>query len=817
MRLDMNRQIPVAAAMGPRKPCAILIAGIALTTGAVPALAQGQADGVQPHSARAGALELEEVIVLARKREESLQDVPVAMQAFDKEALDRYATASLQQVAEMSNQVLLFPVGAGSGAAMSVRGIASTTADAGVDQSVVVNVDGLQSTRGRIMRQALFDVASVEVLKGPQVLYFGKNSPAGVVSVRTNGPGEEREFIGRAYYEFEAAEFIGDLVASGPITEKLGARLAYRGGVAEGWLDNEAQPHPAVFPLDPFPYPGALDESPGGYEEHLLRLTLQYDPTEELAATLKVTGTQAEYDSSGSLKEVISCSRDKPVTLGVVDPFGDCKLNGKVSAGAIQEEIREKYQGIEGLSNGSGHNEYDNIMAVLDIAYEAGPVTINSVTGYFDYDWERWDNFDGTVFNVLGGFEDETYEQWSQEVRLLTEFDSPFNFLLGVFYEHSERETLARNRIAPLGFDPVTGRSNSAAVFGTAEADSYAAFGQVIWDIGERFELTVGGRLGKEEKDGELGTTYVHAFLAGLFRPVGDVVKPEFSDTSFSPEVTATWKVTEEVTVYAAYKTGYKSGGFSTSAIVTRADTKDSVLYESEEASGGEVGLKYRVLEGRLQGSVTAYHYLYDDIQDSIFNSATVSFEIRNADAEATGFDVEANYLITNNLSLRAQAAYNESTYRTYSNAPCWAGQTAAEGCAQQLDPSGVPFGPSVQNLSGEDRFLAPEWTGSAGFTYQTVVVDGLDFSISGDVIFTDGYETVASNNPFSYQESVTRYNASVRLGRTDSWEVALMGRNLTNERYVSISTDKPGGVRGDVIADVARPRHVALQLTYRL
>jgi outer membrane receptor protein involved in Fe transport len=171
--------------------------------------------------------EVSEIIVTARKREESLQDVPVAIQAFQQAEIDKFAATSLHLIAELANNVEISERGSnGGGGSFNIRGMEASAGDAGIDASVAVNIDGVQSSRGWITHLGFYDLGSVEILKGPQALFYGKDSPAGVVATKSALPTDEFESSFTAGYETEAEEQIYEAMVSGPITETLSTTVS---------------------------------------------------------------------------------------------------------------------------------------------------------------------------------------------------------------------------------------------------------------------------------------------------------------------------------------------------------------------------------------------------------------------------------------------------------------------------------------------------------------------------------------------------------------------------------------------------------------
>jgi iron complex outermembrane receptor protein len=784
----------------------------------------------------APAFATESVTVTARKREEDVQDVPVAIQAFSSKDVEKYRAIDLSKIGEMATQVILVPAGSGAGASFHIRGLGSSSGDPGIDSSVTVNMDGMQINRGHIIRAGMFDVGSVEVLKGPQALFFGKNSPAGVISLTSNGPTSDWEFIGRLSYEIEADEFIGEAIASGPINEKVGIRIAYRGRTQKGWLKNVAGPissPQAYTPGNPYanePYnlPGTSDPRRGSQNEQIGRITFALNPTDNFDATLKVLG--AKYgDDGASTNENISCSGPKPITipllsgLTLVDPYGDCKLNGVMSQGELPPEIRAGYEGTD-KKGGRAYTTVDTVLATLNMNWRTDKFTLTSQTGVYYYDYVRWDNFDGTSYIQFMGIQLEKSTTWSQELRFLSTFDGPVNVMFGLFYENVDRNSDNRGKIAALGIDPVTGNTNNWGGHSEVKGDTYSAFGQLIWKVVPELELAGGARWTKEKKSSVQVNTYVNPLMEYFFgnpalpfmKRENDPIFSDFKDSDISPEVTVTWTPTPEVTLYGAYKTGYKSGGFSTNTVIAWNANSDSVRFDAESSEGFEVGLKSMLLDGALRFNLTGYRYTFKNLQVSAFDSATTSFQIRNAaSARTQGIEAEANYQVTDGLVLKAQAGYNHARYTDFPGAPSFRGQLASQGGL--VCKATAPFDCAQQDLTGRPLVFAPDWSGSVGVTYDVPVFNGWSLGLTSDLVFSSGYYTSLADDDRARQKAYQKVNASIRLySDDDRWSFAVIGRNLGNKRTLGGTADKPGGLSGDIFGNSLRAREITFQVTSR-
>lgn len=779
----------------------VVLAGIVAATNSPHLMAQGAS----------GASALEEVIVTARKRDETLMDVPVAVSAVSARDLRRYAATDLGKIGQMVPQVIIAKTGGGgAGASFTIRGLGSSALDAGIDQTVALNIDGLQVSRGRLVTQSFFDVRQVEVLKGPQALFFGKNSPGGVVSLTTEGPTEELSGYVQLGYEFEADEKIFEGAIAGPLSDTFGYRLALRTSEMEGYIDNNAGP--ITQPSDPdFPHPGAAYSRDTGTEETLGRLTLEWTPSDTFSARFKLFAAELEDHGETSGTELIcdGASRTLDLLAGVfvTDPYSDCKLDGNRTLGALNAERAALYPGAK---NGEPYTDYESMLTSLTLNWQVGQIDITSVSGYWSYENTSFDNFgfDSTVA-VLGANTDDS-DSLTQEFRASSNFDGPLNFTAGVYYEDGSRDTKGNGFIAPVGTDPRTGDYHNWTLVSDNSTESYSVFLQVMYDLTDTLELSVGARYTEEEKTITVGNAYVNQTFAlfGITADEGAFTSDTYKDDDLSPEVTLSWRPSSDATFYVAYKTGYKSGGFSNPSILSAGQTVDVLGFDSENAEGAEIGAKGQFLDGRLILTSALYRYKFEGLQLTSFNPSPPSFTIRNAaSARTTGVEVEASYLVTDQLRLRLAGGYNRGKYTSFPAAPCFPGQVADTGCSAD----------GTQDLSGTPLVRAPKWNFNAGLSYDHELSDQWWLGMSLDANYTSGYWLQENQNPVSWQKGFTRVNASLRVYTPDDrWELALIGRNLTDKYYGIASADKPFGTPDAIWANIGRPREILLQGLYR-
>lgn len=778
----------------------------------------------QAASGSAAIASLEEIIVTARQRDETLISTPVAVSAIGAQDLQRYSTTDIRDIAQFAPSLAVDRANSGNGGIISLRGISTSSNQAGFDQAVSISVDGVQTGRARILAQGLFDIQQIEVMKGPQALFFGKNSPAGVIAIRSANPTDELEIYGRASYEFVGDEPIIESAISGPLSDDFGARLAVRYRNLNGYFRNTAGTYTdATYPLagaTPTPTEGIRRP---GEEEFMGRLTLAYNPTGSgFSANLKLAASDTKTDGPAAGTQLYDCGGlTSGISSGLLDPYGDCKFDKYYSDSSLPAEAVANWPYAEQ----DPYSRSKLYLGSLTLNYELDNVQLTSVTGYFQVRARTFDNYDGTSLNLFLAAENERYNAFSQDFRMLTTYEAPVNFMLGLYYQHTKLDFLNASHIAPIGIDAATGKYHSWEKPGYTSGDTYSAFGQVIWDITDQIELAGGVRYTRETKDSTLEHTYVQPLLSGTtLVPVGRVLEDKFRDNNWSPEATLAWRPTSDLTVYAAYKTGYKSGGFGIGGNLIPGNlTEDAIRFGSEKVSGFEGGVKTQMLDQRLTFTGDLYTYKYKDLQVTTFNPDTTSFTIENAaSSRVKGAEFAGRFVASDSLTLYGSVAYNDAKYLEYLTG-CFNAQTAAQGCNVIMDPgadgvAGTADDILGQSLAGKRRPRAPKWTLTTGFDFMVPLQNDWRFGINGHARYSDKYNVTENNNLAGMQDSFWVLDAGVRvLSPEDTWQLALIGRNLTNERYAIYLYEKPGaGAVNQISGTPSRGRQVLLEATFR-
>ncbi|HEX4183305.1 MAG TPA: TonB-dependent receptor plug domain-containing protein, partial [Caulobacteraceae bacterium] len=480
----------------------LLLASSAALIGLTPSARAAEAAAGDTSSTR-----LDEVIVTARKKQENIQNVPEAVTAITAKVLDRYALTSIEKVAATTPELIVVRGNSGSGANISLRGVGSSFTSIGIEQSVAVDVDGVYYGQGRILNEALFDMKQVEILKGPQALFFGKNASSGVISFNTADPTPTFEGMLRAGYEFTAQEPMVEGYLSGPVTDKLSARLAiHYSDMLGGYVQNLA-PAANFTTLDvsngfaatnhfiPAPQRDAPQE-----QDLVGRLSLRYEFTDRLVDTFKTTLDHYNVQDATWNSITFFCPTGSRQTA----PGEPCGKNYDIYQNNLPADVAATNP-ITSRHGGQLYQDYYSEAYTNDLKYDGELFTLDSVTGFHHFVNYFLGDYDltGAVNSPAGtwGIEKSEYQSFSTELRGQTKFHGPLNFMGGFLFQATE---LRFNQfvIFPGGLSDLSliGTPQQADTYATVEklssthGDTYSGFGQVIWDITPGWNFTAGAR-----------------------------------------------------------------------------------------------------------------------------------------------------------------------------------------------------------------------------------------------------------------------------------------------------------------------------------
>jgi iron complex outermembrane receptor protein len=757
------------------------------------------------------------IIVQARRQNESLQEVPVTVTAIGGETLSRY---NVDNVADITSRVPTLNVqvgGSGSGGQLSLRGVGSSNISAAFDSAVALEYDGVVVSTMRLVQAGFFDVAQIDVLRGPQSLFFGKSATAGVLSLRSANPTPDWEVGMRASYEFEEKGYLVSGYISGPISDTLGVRVAAQ--------FNDIDEFQILQPGTP-----AVNQR-RGLTDLIVRTTLAWEPSDRFSANLKVQYTRNENDGAIGTAE-INCGAN-----GVADPIFLLGGAVQIPAGYNCNTRDQRYflpdaapqlaprvptpsraAGRNGVPFGQTDLWFGRLQFDLDLSDR---LKLTSVTGLVNLDAVDFDCYAyGGVFpgGIPGGAgcSDPTnkLEQYTQELRLTSDLDGAFNFMLGAFYEDRTFifDTAQQGvNISFLGPDPVTGFTYDWDKTHTTKTEALSFFGSVMIDLTDKLELSGGIRYTDEKKVQTIAVPYVHTFLQGpAFVQPGFFSGPiNFKDDNFSPEVTLRYKANDDLNFFASYKTGFKSGGIDNSALPSNSLSQaaltgdfSALIFRSEKAEGGEVGVKSQWAGRSVTLNATAYYYVFSDLQVQNFNAQTIQFITSNAGELTTkGVDLEARWNTpVDGLNLSANLSWLDTEYT-----------------ADFLQPGGA--GGTV-NLKGRRGSQAPEWAGNLAVDWAIPLSDTLELFLSGNATYNDGYITDETALDDYVQPSFWTLDANVSLGHPDGkWKLSLIATNLTDKIFTITTGGRPflrPGVGDDFVMTQNRGRQVFAEVSFK-
>ncbi len=756
------------------------------------------------------------IIVQARRQDETLQEVPVTVTAISGETLEKYG---VDQVADVVSRVPTLNVqvgGSGSGGQLSLRGVGSSNISAAFDSAVAFDFDGVQVSTMRLVQAGFFDTAQIDVLKGPQSLFFGKSASAGVFSIRSADPTSTWEVGGKASYEFEEKGYTVGGYISGPVTDQLGVRLAAQ------WND-----------IDEF-----IEMEPGtptangrfrGQSNFVVRGTLDWQPVDGFDANLKVQYVKNEGDGAVQHSD-IDCGADgmaDAISLlggGLNIPAGyNCNSNdGLYYLPDAAPPLAPGVPTASGPSLAEGRNgvpfsETELWFARLMLNFQlTDELLLTSTTGFVDLDATDFEcySYGGTLGpGVPGGAgcsdPRNALEQYTQEIRLTSDLDGPFNFMVGAFYESREfifdtaQQAVNISFVAP---DPITGFTYDWDKVHVTKTEAASFFGSAIIDLTDQLELSGGIRYTDESKTQRISVPFLHLFLQGPgFVPPGFFSGPiDFKDSNVSPEVTLKYQASDDVNIFASYKTGFKSGGIDNSALpsaslgaAAAANDFSALIYESETAQGGEIGIKSQFNDRSVTVNATAYYYVFDDLQVQNFDGNTIQFVTLNAGEVTTkGIDLELGWRTpVEGLSFSSNLSFLDAQFSdTFETSP------------------GV-------DIDGRDVARAPSFSGNVAVDWDIPLNEGMDLSLSGNAIYSGSYFTdEVTVNDFR-QDSYVTFDARIAIGDPNrKWAVALVGTNLTDEIWVNTSGERPFRPVGgdDLVLTQNRGRQISVETSFK-
>lgn len=793
---------------------------------------------------------LEEITVTAQKRAESLQDVSVSVTVLSGEKLLESGITKVEDLHAFVPNLSYSETAIGTN--IYVRGIGSGI-NQGFEQSVGLFIDGVYNGRAQLARAPFLDLARVEVLRGPQSVLFGKDAIAGALSLASSQPTDEFEGSVGVTIEPRFDERVFDLVLSGPLTDNLSGRIAHRSRFTDGYVENIG-----------------VDDEPAR-EEETTRVILSWDAGGNFDANLKYE--RGRFDVTGRQIEIVADEASLNPTLGGVTwsqfLLSLNPLNALTGAGQTPASVLNTELDFERSSNGDfSNNDTESIGFTFNYAF--GDYTLTSTTSYVGYEYEELCDCDFTSANVFFVDSEEEYSQFSQEFRITSPLGGAVDWIAGAYYQSSDldfgdvfftdQDSVLGNALdvvlsAPTspfgGTFPAGGAQqlNGLSVPRVFEQDAevFSAFAQGTWNISDTARLTFGGRLATEDKEAIRTLTYTDN--AGNELPIDEGFSPNASigidnllgaalqvarhdlagdrtETNFAPTVNFEWDFSDSSLVYASWARGFKSGGYDVrsntppEATVIENPIADVEIpegafeYEQEQADNFELGLKSRFYGGRAEVNVAAFFTQYRDLQISQFDGV-LSFNVTNAaEAQIFGLEVDGRFAITDNFSISGAFSLLDFEFQDFPDGQC---TQEVRITAQLTGATAIP----TCDFEGLSNQYVADFSGATSLNYFVPLGNELVFNGVLDSVFTTDYNPSQNVDPAIEQDGYVKWNLRLALSSVDdSWEIALLGKNLTDEEIITYTNDVPlsANLSQNVgfYGFVESPRTVAVQGVYR-
>lgn len=774
-------------------PATSVIAGLVLLVSWLPSPAQTTAGIARESTPASDAGTLGEVVVTAQRREENIQDVPVAAAVVSGLTLEQQNINSLSALTETTPGVHIESHPRSGD--LYIRGIGSGE-NQSFDQSVGTFVDDIYHGRARTIAGIFLDLDRIEVLKGPQSTFFGNHAIAGAINIVTKKPGDTYEGYARALYG-QYQQYGAEAAAGGPINDWLGLRVAATVNGFGGWIKNV----------------NTGKEEPR-QNNTAARATVVAKPGNDLDITLKLEGN-VDRQMSTTYYQLSGCPPAAPFpSVG----FCSAALAERLPTGLDTEENAKK----PGDGARLAENEY-----VLTANYHRWDQTFTSVTGYYNYHFHLDIDGDLTPNPLLTAEAPERYDQFSQEFRITSPASQTIEYLAGAYLQtdslHFEQgfsyfflsPTISgAPALAPLRpYLPL----GQVTLFDQRE-HRYAVFGSATWNISDRWKLTGGLRGSRVDKsytwDAFFGkSTQVFGGITSLPAPLqplagavgigkAGLLAGSRRDKVTLPSARLQYKIDPEVMAYFSYSKGSKAGGFNGA---DNSGVASDLPYQPEHVNAFEVGLKSEWFDDRFLLNLAAFRANYTDLQVAV-NIATnggVRSLVQNAgSSESEGVELQVEWVATKELRLSLGIAYDDAHYVSYPNV------TATQ--LQQLE------GFASQDLSGRPTAFAPLWSGNLTGSYRASLPGGFHLTTMVITYFTSSYFLDGTDDPTVAQGAYTRLDGRLSLESPDGhWALDLIGKNLTDRDILTFAQAFPLSL-GSTGVQKLEPRNGAVQIQYR-
>ena len=685
--------------------------------------------GLYSGGVSAQGIVLDEVIVTAQKREQSLEDVPASVSAISGETV-RDLLGAAENIRALTNRVPSLNVESSNGRTQPrfyLRGLGNIDFDNNAAQPVGMVLDDIFLESNVLRSLPLFDIERIEVLKGPQGSLFGRNTNAGLVKIDSVRPSDERNaYMAVSYGDRDTASF--EAATNIDASDSVDLRFSVKYQRRSDWIDNIEN-----GPGDDF----------GGFDEYAYRLQALIQPSDSFRALLKFHG----FHQDGSQPQVF---------------YANALEVGKKGLRSGFDETQVRHDGPAGM-------ELDHYGMMANLQWDLDSFTITSITGADSVENFQFTDVDGGVsdgccgeigqslFPVATGDGLDNHNQFTQEIRLATESDNYF-FQGGIYVLNEDMKIRSYDFLA------------DSTTWVDQQTDSFAVFSQVEFMASDVFSITAGARFTFDEKDLKVIPGPNSTAPADSISVDDDYLS---WDLGFTYDVSEDWSVFGRLANASRGPVTIGRFGFVSAA---ETETSDSI----------EFGFKSTLFGGRARWNTSVYSFVNDDQQLSATGGgANVNRLLNAAEVKGSGIETDFEILITDNFLLIANASYNKTEINDPGLADLACGSVPSCTYTDPLiEAGGGPFGEDVVDINGNPLPRAPEVMGNIALQYNIPLADG-DFYIHTDWNYRD------DSNLFLHESiefvADSRWLGGLRIGyRSDNGlDVALVGRNITDELTV--------------------------------
>ncbi|BFM17060.1 TonB-dependent receptor [Maricurvus nonylphenolicus] len=728
------------------------------------------------HANEGDGLALEEVIVTAQKRAESLQEVPSSISAFGAEDIENAGWGDIDQLQHAMPSI---SIGGESAARpyVYVRGIGTSKFDIGTDGSIGVFVDEIYNARFSNTLTGIMDLERVEVLKGPQGTLYGRNTIGGAINMITKKPANEFEGKVKAGVGNDGYYLASGSVSGALVEDKLMGRMS----------------------LSTSDVDGVVEDTTSGKDNNnrndSARMTLLATPSDEWEFTF--TADVSSVESDAQLGEPLVATNG----ITAVAPFIPAATVNAIVAGSQTDEYSNAY-------STPGFLERDSNMLAVKAKYFGENYEFTSITSRTDEEYSEARDLDGTTLDIWVHDIEQESTQYSQEFRFSSvdggyfTFDDKLQWVAGIYYFTDDA---SRTDIQMFGQDSMLGTTAAfAATMGALdytslaysntsglvdlETESYAIYGQATYAITPQMGLTLGLRYTDDEKEytynGTTNTPGWGPMLADFL--VGDTLNYSSTD----PRLTLDYQLTDDIMLYATYASGFKSGGVQFQVSTAEAAQES---FDEEKLQMAEIGIKSMLWNQRLQLNAAIYRYKYEDQQvQSIvsLNGQPTGLTQNAGKSTMDGLEVDLVALLAENLTVNFSYTYQDAVFDEFDS----------------IDG----------DRAGNDMAYAPDHAATLGFNYLVDLGNNGELSFQGNYSWKDDYYFDFDNTEQASQDAFGVVNLAAWWDLPDGkTRLRAFCNNCGDKEYINNVSGYPDVIGGGGMQYYAAPRRYGVELTY--